>query len=130
MLSFSFARKNEAWRPTVKKRISYKVRNWGEYNKSLVNRGNLTLWIDEASIDSWMAAKASSKREHPFLYSNSCILLILTLRSYFSLTLRSSQGFMKGLFSLMSICLPVPDYSCLSRRAKHRFSISVLLLLE
>ncbi len=26
----------------------YKVRNWGAYNKSLVERGNITLWLDRS----------------------------------------------------------------------------------
>ena len=101
----------------MQKRISYKTRNWSEYNKSLVKRGNITLWVNDDAIDTWIALQ-ESKRGRPFLYSNSYILLILTLRSYFGLTLRSSQGFMEGLLSLMSLCLPVPNYTILSRRAQ------------
>ena len=57
----------------MKKRIAYKVRNWSEYNRSLVNRGNITLWVDENAIESWIAPQ-SSNRGRPFLYSDSCIL--------------------------------------------------------
>lgn len=28
----------------------YKVRNWSEYNKSLENRGNIFLWVNEDTI--------------------------------------------------------------------------------
>jgi hypothetical protein len=28
----------------------YRVTNWSEYDRALVNRGNLTIWFDEASI--------------------------------------------------------------------------------
>ena len=31
----------------------YKVRNWAEYNRALIRRGQLTLWIDEAAVDAW-----------------------------------------------------------------------------
>ena len=29
----------------------YQVRNWSEYDRALVNRGSLTVWFDEQSID-------------------------------------------------------------------------------
>ena len=28
----------------------YQVKNWAEYDRALVNRGNLTIWFDETSI--------------------------------------------------------------------------------
>ncbi len=33
-----------------RKKKKYRVRNWGEYSKGLVNRGSLTVWFDEKSI--------------------------------------------------------------------------------
>jgi len=34
----------------MKKKQRYKIRNWKEYNQALVNRGNITLWFDEALL--------------------------------------------------------------------------------
>jgi len=31
----------------------YRVTNWRAYDRALVSRGDLTLWIDEAVADSW-----------------------------------------------------------------------------
>ena len=31
----------------------YRVTNWGEYNKSLTGRGNITIWIEEQAVESW-----------------------------------------------------------------------------
>ncbi|MEX3592905.1 MAG: IS5/IS1182 family transposase, partial [Burkholderia sp.] len=28
----------------------YRVRNWAAYNEGLINRGNVTIWIDEAVL--------------------------------------------------------------------------------
>ncbi|KAF1017797.1 MAG: hypothetical protein E5299_00288 [Burkholderia gladioli] len=28
----------------------YRVRNWAAYNEGLINRGNVTIWIDEALL--------------------------------------------------------------------------------
>ena len=101
----------------MKKKITYKVRNWREYNQSLINRGNITLWVNEDAIQSWFASTRKTPGR-PFLYSDQCILLALSLRSLFGLTLRATQGFLTGLMSLMSLPLPVPNYTRLCRRAK------------
>ena len=31
----------------------YKVRNWPEYNRALVKRGQLTLWFDTEAVAAW-----------------------------------------------------------------------------
>ncbi len=31
----------------------YRVRNWREYNRALVGRGSLTLWVDEQAFAAW-----------------------------------------------------------------------------
>jgi hypothetical protein len=28
----------------------YRIRNWREYNRALINRGRLTVWFDEQAI--------------------------------------------------------------------------------
>ena len=38
----------------AKEKTRYKVTNWADYDRARVNRGNLTIWFDEASIqDNW-----------------------------------------------------------------------------
>lgn len=32
---------------------AYRVRNWKDYNKSLVQRGSLTFWFSQDVIDQW-----------------------------------------------------------------------------
>ena len=36
-----------------KKKVQYRVRNWAEYNKALVKRGAITVWVDDIVIDNW-----------------------------------------------------------------------------
>ncbi|GAB4430181.1 MAG: hypothetical protein OHK0015_14980 [Chloroflexi bacterium OHK40] len=43
----------------------YRVRNWKEYNQTLVKRGSLTLWFDQDSIAAWYASKDPDKLSHP-----------------------------------------------------------------
>ena len=36
-----------------KYKTKYRVGNWSEYDRSLVQRGDLTLWISADAIDAW-----------------------------------------------------------------------------
>lgn len=102
---------------TRKKKASYQVINWPEYNQSLKNRGSLTVWICEDIKDKWYAIKSSPPRKgRPFYYSDYTITIMLTLRIVFKQRLRQIQAFVSSLFALMSFYLDVPDYTRLSRR--------------
>jgi len=38
----------------AKAKYRYRVTNWAEYDRALVNRGNLTIWFDKARIaENW-----------------------------------------------------------------------------
>lgn len=99
-------------------KVTYRVRNWRKYNRSLINRGNLTLWFSDDVVDSWYAKRRGKpNRGRPPVYSDRCIEVALTLRSLFHFPLRATQGFIEGLFELLGIELDVPYYSQLSRRS-------------
>ncbi len=36
---------------------SYKVTNWSDYNRALINRGDLTLWVSDDVIEVWIQAR-------------------------------------------------------------------------
>lgn len=101
----------------MNKKVTYKIQNWSKYNQSLINRGNITLWFSEDTIDGWFALP-SGKSGRPNYYSDQCIELALTIRALYNLPLRTTQGFLMGLLELLGVALPVPHYSRLSRRAK------------
>ncbi len=94
----------------------YRVRNWPAYNRSLVNRGAITLLIDKQALSSWRYV-GPRQRGRQFLYADAAIDCLLTLRAIFHLTLRATEGFSRSLLQLMDISLPVPDYTTLCRRA-------------
>jgi hypothetical protein len=100
------------------KKQTYRIRNWKEYNKALVQRGSLTIWFDQESIESWHASQPTGKRGRPQLYSDLAIQCCLTLKAVFHLPLRGTQGFVESLLSLMKLPLKAPDYSLLSIRQK------------
>ena len=101
--------------PAYKKK--YRVTNWSEYEKSLRNRGNLTLWISPSAIKVWKA-KATGEIGRQQKYSDLAIETVLTLRLLFHLPLRQAEGFVSSLLQLMGLNLPTPDHTTLSRQAK------------
>ena len=98
------------------KKSKYRVRNWSEYNKALVNRGSLTVWFDKESITSWFNQSKSGKKGRSQTYSDLAIQCCLTLKLLFKLRLRATQGFVDSLLLLMRQSPKAPDYSSLSRR--------------
>jgi hypothetical protein len=96
---------------------SYRIRNWKQYNQALVNRGSLTLWVDQAALEAWRY-RGPARRGAQFDYSDTAIQCLLTLRAVYHLTLRATEGFARSLFGLMRLDLPVPDYTTLCRRAR------------
>ena len=98
--------------PAPKPKPRYRVTNWREYNRALVARGAITLWIDEAVVAGWGAAGGKGWR-----YSDTAILCALSLRAVFGLTLRQTQGFLHDLTRLLGLEITVPHYSTFSRRA-------------
>jgi hypothetical protein len=98
-------------------KVAYRVRNWTNYNQALINRGNLTVWISE-DVDKTWYAKMEGSRGRPKIYSDSCIGLMLTIRSLFRLPLRASQGFFEGFLKQLGLPLKTPNYTRLSRRSK------------
>ena len=98
-------------------KTKYRVTNWAQYEQSLRNRGNLTLWISPSALKSWKATR-SGKPGRQQKYSDLAIETVLTLRLLFHFPLRQTEWFIKSLFHLMKVRLPVPDHTTLSRRAK------------
>lgn len=99
-------------------KTKYRIRNWKQYNKSLVQRGSITIWFSEDSIGKWSAEKEQGKKGRPFTYSDDAILTALIIRSVFHLPLRALEGFLQSIVFLMRITLVIPCYTQISRRAK------------
>jgi len=99
-----------------RKRV-YHVRNWSEYDKALVKRGSLTIWVSDEVLEMWRY-NGPSQQGAQFRYSDQAIEAMLTVREVFHLTNRSSEGFMRSLFQCLQVDLPVPDHTTLSRRGE------------
>jgi IS5 family transposase len=97
---------------------TYRLRNWSQYNKALVRRGSLTLWLSDEIITQWRETKRTGKRGAPRTYTDTAILCMATLEEVYHLPLRATQGLMFSVVKLLNIKLAVPDYTTLCRRRK------------
>jgi len=103
--------------PNLKAGRYYKINNWSEYNRALVQRGSITIWIENGAIDQWFSDQKTGKPGRTQIYSDIAILTLLVVREVFHLPLRALQGFVQSIFVLMGLSLRIPSYSQISRRA-------------
>ncbi len=101
-----------------KYKTKYRVGNWAEYDRALVQRGDITLWISTDAMDAWKPA-LSGTRGGQRKFSDHAIETALMLRLVFTLPLRQAEGFLRSILSLMGVHLDAPDHTTLSRRKQH-----------
>jgi IS5 family transposase len=105
-------------------RRTYRLRNWSQYNKALVSRGSLTVWISEDVLSAWHNTARTGKRGKPASYTDTAILCMATLEEVYGLPLRATQGLTRSIIKLLGVKLSVPCYTTLCRR---RRSLEVVL---
>ena len=101
-----------------KYKTKYRVRNWASYERALIGRGNITIWLSRTAIAAWNP-EGTRTRGAPPKYSDLAIETALTLRLLFHLPLRQAEGFLTSLFHLLGLDLRSPDHTTLSRRGQH-----------
>jgi hypothetical protein len=104
-------------KPSSRPKTLYRVKNWSEYEKSLVERGSITFWLSDNFEQAWLYT-GKKQRGSQFDYSDKAIEIMLTIKEVFHLTNRGVEGFVRSLFRMMEIHLGVPDHSTLSKRGK------------
>ena len=98
-------------------KTKYRIRNWSTYDRSLVQRGNITLWFTPDAIAAWTPA-TTGKRGAQAKYSDLAIEVALTVRLVYGLALRQTEGFLQSISTLLDLGLRIPDNTTLSRRLK------------
>ena len=109
--------KKDTYSSSNKVKEKYKVTNWAAYNKSLIARGQVTIYISESALANWYD-DGPSQRGAQFVYSDLCIECIIMMKVVFKLAYRQTQGFCESLFELMGLDLEVPSYTQIQRRAR------------
>jgi len=101
--------------PTYKTR--YRVANWRAYERALVRRGDVTLWLSPGARAGWRASPSGRPGGQP-RFSDLAIETALTLRLVFHLPLRQTEGFVRSVLTVMRAGLDAPDHTTLSRRSQ------------
>ena len=96
---------------------TYRVGNWAEYDRALVRRGDVTLWLTPDAIATWAAAGVG-RRSGPLQYSDLAIETALTLSLIFHVPLRQTAGVLTSIFGMLGVDLTAPDHTTLSRRGQ------------
>ena len=102
----------------LRKKDKYRIRNWREYNQSLINRGSITFWFNEEAVQKWYSVISAKKRGRPEVYSDDAIRCGLMIKAVFRIALRALQGLMTSLIQILGLDLLCPHYSRFSRRAR------------
>lgn len=97
--------------PKQKRRVT----NCGEYDESLRQRGDLTVWISNDALAVWSAPPRTTPGGQP-VFSDLAIEMCLTLRMVFKQPLRQTQGLMRSIAKLMGVDITVPHFTTMSRR--------------
>ena len=93
-------------------RVRYAVRDWAAYDRSLVRRGDITVWVSPEAVAGWRAP--AGRRT----FTDAAIAAALTVRAVYHLALRQAEGLIRSIFGLLGIALPVPDHTTMSRRGR------------
>jgi hypothetical protein len=93
----------------------YRLINWPEYNKALISRGIVTLWLSEATLANWYY-QGPRAPGGLFRYSDECIKAALALKAVFRLAFRQTQGLIQSILTTMKMTLQIPSYTQLCRR--------------
>ena len=102
----------------MKKKATYRIRNWHEYNCALKQRGSLTIWISSEAIANWTTEELTGEPGASPTYTDLAIETMATVQAIYGLAGRQTQGFLQSIFELMKLDLTVPDHSTLSRRKR------------
>jgi len=93
------------------------VKNWSEYDQALVKRGSITFWLSEDLEKIWRHT-GEKQRGSQFDYSEKAIEIMQMVKNVFHLPNRATEGFLRSVFEMLQMNLPVPDHTTLSRRGK------------
>jgi hypothetical protein len=95
----------------MKKKATYRIRNWSEYNASLKKRGRLTIWVSSEAVENWTTDELTGEHGASPTYTDLAIETMATIQAIYRLAGRQTQGFLQSVFELMKFNLTVPDHS-------------------
>ena len=106
----------------MKAKSTYRVRNWSKYNKSLIARGSIKIWLSPEIMSGW-SYKGKRRPGGVKKYTDHAIKACLIIKEVYKLSLRQCEGFLRSLSAFMPL-KDIPSYTTLCRRmAKIEFDL-------
>jgi Transposase DDE domain len=102
----------------MKKKPTYPIRNWSEYNASLKQRGSGAIWVSFDAIANWTTDELTGEPGASPTYTDLAIETTATVQAIYRSAGRQTQGFLQSVFELMKLNLTAPDHSAHSRRRR------------
>lgn len=107
----------------MKTETARRITNWGDYNKSLISRGSIHLWISPDVVSQW-TYQGKRKPGGVKQFSDLAIQACLLVKEVYRLSFRQCEGLLRSLKTLLNIN-KVPSYTTLCRRMSQiRFNLS------
>ena len=91
----------ETTETAARKKESYRITNWGEDDRALVERGNITVWLEKEAVEKNWTPQPNGKRGGQWRYSDWAIQTLLMLKVVFHLPYRALEGFGRSLMQLL-----------------------------
>jgi hypothetical protein len=91
-----------------------KIVNWGEYNKSLENRGNFSVLLNVAYLNS--IPTRTKKAGRPIEYTDAVVLFLAQIREFMRLPIRQTIGVARFILASAGLELQLPSRTTISRR--------------
>jgi len=85
--------------------VRYRIRNWRAYSRARINRGRLTIGLDDQTIAAWRHTQPAAGPGAPRIYPDLAIECALVFKPVSPLSLRAAQGFLSAVIELMSLSL-------------------------
>jgi hypothetical protein len=82
-----------------------------------VQRGSITFWLTE-DFERVGLYTGEKQRGSQFEYSDKAIEIMLTIKEVFHLSNRGVEGFVRSVFGMLHLHLPIPDHTTLSKHGK------------
>src|SRR5215475_4437599 len=86
----------------MKKRATYHIRNWSEYNASLKQLGRLTIWVSPEAVANWTTDELTGEPGASPTYTDLAIETMATVQAIYGLAGRQTQGFLLFFFEFMN----------------------------
>lgn len=102
-----------------KKVKRYKIKNWRQYNRALIDRGDITLWFHSNLELIHKNTEGPRKRGGQKQYDDRYIELCCVIRKIFGFPFRQTEGMMRGIIQqMLKLSIAVPCYTQICRRMK------------